>query len=159
MPCPCDGVSMDFAIRAARPEDIPGMTDLLAELFRIEADFAPDVAKQIRGLSVLVAESPGRSCVLVAEQGGMIVGMATVQTLISTAEGGRVGLVEDVIVERKFRSMGIGTLLLDGIAAWSERTGLKRLQLLADRENLPALDFYTSRNWGITRLICLRRRP
>jgi GNAT superfamily N-acetyltransferase len=149
---------MDVTIRAARPGDIPGMSDLLTGLFSIEADFSPDVEKQVRGLSVLVGAPPGRSCVLVAERGGAVIGMATVQTLISTAEGGRVGMVEDVIVDPEFRSRGIGTRLLNGIAAWSERTGLKRLQLLADRDNIPALDFYASRNWSSTRLICLRRR-
>lgn len=44
-----------------------------------------------------------------------IVGMATIQTLISTAEGGRVGLVEDVVVDESFRGKGIGKLLLAGI--------------------------------------------
>jgi len=150
---------MDITIRAARPEDIPPMTDLLAELFRIETDFAPEVEKQVRGLSVLVADQPGRSCVLVAEQGGMVAGMATVQTLISTAEGGQVGLVEDVVVHRDLRGRGIGTRLIAEIVAWARSQGLTRLQLLADRDNQPALDFYASRNWGITHLICLRRRP
>jgi len=150
---------MDVLIRAARPEDIPRMTDLLAELFSIETDFAPDIEKQIRGLSALVAGPPGRSCVLVAEQGGMAVGMATVQTLVSTAEGGRVGLVEDLVVRRNLHGRGVGTQLIDAILRWARSQGLTRLQLLADRDNQQALDFYASRNWVSTRLICLRRRP
>jgi GNAT superfamily N-acetyltransferase len=150
---------MGIMIRQARPEDIPGMCDLLTELFSIEADFVPDLEKQAHGLSALIAEPPGKVLILVAVIDGMVVGMATVQTLISTAEGGRVGFIEDVIVDGMFRSRGIGTLLLEGLVTWSERSGLKRLQLLADRENNPALDFYASRNWGSTRLICLRRRP
>jgi GNAT superfamily N-acetyltransferase len=149
---------MDVLIRPARPEDIPRMTDLLAELFSIETDFAPDVEKQIRGLSALVAGPPGRSYVLVAEQGGMAVGMATVQTLVSTAEGGRVGLVEDLVVRRNLRGRGVGTQLIDAILRWARSQGLTRLQLLADRDNQQALDFYASRNWISTRLICLRRR-
>jgi GNAT superfamily N-acetyltransferase len=149
---------MDVLIRPARPEDIPRMTDLLAELFSIETDFAPDVEKQIRGLSALVAGPPARSCVLVAEQGGMAVGMATVQTLVSTAEGGRVGLVEDLVVRRNLRGRGVGTQLIDAILRWARSQGLTRLQLLADRDNQQALDFYASRNWISTRLICLRRR-
>jgi GNAT superfamily N-acetyltransferase len=135
------------------------MTVLLAELFSIESDFTPDVEKQIRGLSVLVAGPPGRSCVLVAEERGMVVGMATVQTLISTAEGGRVGLVEDVVVQRDVRGRGIGTQLIAAIVDWARLHGLTRLQLLADRDNQPALDFYASGNWERTRLICLRRQP
>lgn len=150
---------MDVTIRTARPEDIPRMTDLLTELFSIESDFVPDVEKQVHGLSALIVTPPGEALVLVAVIDGMVVAMATVQTLISTAEGGRVGLVEDVIVDRKFRSGGIGSLLIDGIVAWSRRSGIKRLQLLADSDNHPALDFYASRNWCCTRLICLRHRP
>jgi GNAT superfamily N-acetyltransferase len=147
------------AIRPARTGDIPRMCELLTELFSIEADFVPEREKQSQGLNALLADPQGKVLVLVAELDGMVAGMATVQTLISTAEGGRVGLIEDVIVDRKFRSRGIGTLLLEGIVGWSERAGLKRLQLLADRDNHPALAFYASRNWDSTRLICLRRLP
>ena len=150
---------MDVAIRTARPEDIPPMTDLLAELFNIEPDFSPDVEKQVRGLSVLIAGPPGKALVLVAELDGLVIGMATVQTLISTAEGSRVGLVEDVVVHRNVRGRGIGTRLIETIVAWARSQGLKRLQLLADRGNHPALDFYESRNWSSTRLICLRHLP
>jgi GNAT superfamily N-acetyltransferase len=60
--------------------------------------------------------------------------MTTVQMLISISEGGCVGLVEDVIVDREFRGRGIGTLLLEHIAEWGKSRNLKRLQLLADRE-------------------------
>lgn len=148
---------MNITIRSARPGDIAGMAVLLEDLFRLEADFAPDAEKQVHGLSSLVADPSGRACVLVAEDRGHVVGMATVQTLVSTAEGGRVGLVEDVIVDREHRGKGIGTRLLDEVAAWSRRKGLKRLQLMADRENLSAVDFYIRNRWNTTRLICLRK--
>ena len=149
--------SHTITIRHARPGDITRMCDLLAELFSIESDFVPDREKQAHGLSALIAHPPGKVLVLVAVIEELVVGMATVQTLISTAEGGRVGLVEDVIVVRKFRSLGIGTLLFDEITTWSRRAGLKRLQLLADRDNQSALDFYSCRGLSLTSLICLRK--
>ncbi len=147
---------MDIVIRAARPVDIPRMAELLGDLFTLEADFKPDVEKQILGLISLVAGPSERCCVLVAEHSNVVIGMATVQTLVSTAEGGRVGLVEDVIVDREHRGKGVGTRLLDAVVAWSRRRGLKRLQLLADRENSSARDFYNRRRWDGTRLVCLR---
>ncbi len=149
--------AIDVAIRPARPGDIPRMAELLEDLFTLEADFAPDVEKQVHGLSALVADPSGRSAVLVADRAGEIVGMVTVQTLISTAEGGRVGLVEDLIVHSGHRDRSVGTRLLDEVAEWARTKGLKRLQLLADRENLPALDFYVRRRWNATRLVCLRK--
>lgn len=148
---------MNLTIRHARPEDIPRLCELLAELFSIESDFVPDREKQTNGLSALIGHPPGKVLVLVAISDGQVVGMATVQTLISTAEGGRVGLVEDVIVDRAFRNQGVGARLLEEIEDWSRKAGLTRLQLLADRDNQPALDFYSARGLSRTRLICLRK--
>ena len=68
-----------------------------------------------------------------------------------------VGLVEAVIVDRQFRGRGVGTRLLEQIAAWGRENGLKRLQLLADSDNRRALDFYLPLRWVSTRLICLRK--
>ena len=132
------------------------MSELLDELFSIESDFTPNGKKQVQGLGALIADPSGRSLVIVAVKDGIFIGMATVQTLVSTAEGDRVGLIEDVIVDKKHRRMGIGTLLLQEIVDWSRETRLKRLQLLADLDNQPALDFYSSQGWISTRLGCLR---
>jgi GNAT superfamily N-acetyltransferase len=148
---------MDIFIRPACIEDVPRLCGLLDKLFSIESDFVPHAEKQARGLSLLINDPTGSSLVLAAVHADKVVGMATVQTLVSTAEGGRVGLVEDVIVDPLFRGQGVGTLLLERIAAWARENGLTRLQLLADKENLPALEFYLSRGWNTTRLICMRK--
>ncbi len=144
-------------VRPARTADIPSLSNLLTDLFAIESDFNPDIEKQGSGLSMLLNDPSGGSLVLVASVDGNVIGMATVQTLVSTAEGGRVGLVEDVIVAREFRGRGIGAMLLDRIDEWSRAQKLALLQLLADVENRPALDFYSSRGWSSTRLICMRK--
>lgn len=148
---------MDFSIRSAKEEDIPRICDLLTELFSIEADFEPDPGKQALGVGCMIDDPSGRTLLLVAESGGTVVGMATAQTLISTAEGGRVGFVEDVVVTREFRGQGIGSLMLEHLTNWAKEQKLKRLQLLADKENLPALAFYSGRTWKKTSLICLRK--
>jgi ribosomal protein S18 acetylase RimI-like enzyme len=148
---------MDITIRPAKPEDIPQLCDLLAELFSIETDFEIDLVKQVKGLSMLVTDPSGSSLVLVAvAQGGAVIGMATVQTLVSTAEGGRVGLVEDVVVDSRWRCRGVGTRLLARIIDWSRENKFTRLQLLADRTNHVAVDFYCSRGWSATSLNCMR---
>lgn len=148
---------MQFVIRPARTEDIPGICGLLTELFSIEADFEPDPVKQALGVGCMIDDRSGHTLLLVAESGSAVVGMATCQTLISTAEGGRVGLVEDVVVARQFRGKGIGSLLLEHITNWAKGQKLKRIQLLADKDNLPALAFYLGRAWKKTNLICLRK--
>lgn len=49
-------------------------------------------------------------------------------------------------------------MLMRNLEKLARDKGLSRLQLLADRDNAEALDFYTDRDWKRTRLICLRRQ-
>ncbi len=102
-------------------------------------------------------DEPGRRAVLVAERAGAIVGMVTAQLVVSTAEGAPAALVEDMVVDAPWRGLGTGRALLEGIEAWARERGATRLQLLADRENAPALAFYARMGWAGTRLVCLRR--
>jgi GNAT superfamily N-acetyltransferase len=148
---------MDISVRPACLEDIPQLCELLGDLFSLESDFAPDPGKQTRGLGLLINDSTGKSLVLVAGSGREIIGMCTVQTVISTAEGGLAGLVEDVVVRKGRRKNGIGTRLLSEAVAWCKTKGMSRIQLLADRENNHALKFYLNHCWKTTNLICLRR--
>ncbi len=148
---------MDIAIRPARSGDIPLMCDLLSELFTIEADFSPNRTKQARGLNLLLSGVLGTSVVLVAENDGRVVGMCSVQILVSTAEGGSVGLIEDLIVQKKFRGYGIGARLLSAILEWSRVNNISRLQLLRDAGNTKALSFYEANGWRDTKFVCMRK--
>ena len=129
---------------------------LLAELFSLEADFRPDEARQRRGLSLLL-EDRLRRTVIVAETGGTVIGMVTGQLVVSTAEGAASVWVEDLVVAGPSRRLGVGRRLLRAVEEWGSARGATRLQLLADRENRPALAFYGSLGWSGTRLVCLRR--
>ncbi len=94
---------------------------------------------------------------LVAERAGAVIGMVTAQLVVSTAEGGASAWVEDMVVAAPERGRGVGRRLLEAIEAWATARGASRLQLLADRENAPALAFYARLGWSPTRLVCLRR--
>ncbi|MFZ2634634.1 MAG: GNAT family N-acetyltransferase [Desulfosalsimonadaceae bacterium] len=131
---------------------------LLGELFAIEADFFFDVDKHRQGLTLLLDGCRKHKCLKVAEHNREIIGMCSGQTLISTAEGGVVAMVEDLVVKTGWRGKGVGRMLLESMEAWSNSCGLKRLQLLADSENDPALEFYQKNGWKVTQLICLRKR-
>lgn len=144
---------MPVIIRPARTEDIPAMAGLLGELFAIEADFEVDVARQVRGLTLL---HQGAACLLVAEEDGVAAGMVSIQSLISTAEGGVVGLLEDLVVQERRRGRGIGRLLLAAALDWARENGMRRVQLLADSVNTDALRFYADKGWQQTQLVCLR---
>lgn len=149
---------MACSVRLAQPADLPALCALLGELFAIEADFRPDPARQWLGLERLLKRAPD-AAVLVAVSDGEVIGMCSAQVLISTAEGGEVALVEDVVVRADRRGSGAGSALIVALERWCRERGIRRLQLLADRANTPALDFYRRKGWQPTQLMAWRRYP
>lgn len=144
---------MAIKARKAEFEDVPAMAGLLAELFSIEKDFSPDAEKQARGLSMLLVES-GKA-VIAAEESGRVIGMVTGQLLLSTAEGGLSLLLEDLVVAKSHRGRGVGSLLLAEVEKWGRDNGALRLQLVADKDNAPAKNFYEKAGWKMTNLCVL----
>lgn len=144
-------------IRPATHTDIDILLQLLETLFGIEADFHFDAERQREGLRRMLESAPAR-IIFVAEVGGNVVGMCTAQEVLSTAEGREAAWVEDVVVFPAFRRRGIARALLQAVEDWAGSRGIRRLQLLADRENTPALLFYMREEWQATQLICLRKR-
>jgi len=147
----------EITIRQGRIQDLENLIELLKELFSIEADFTFDAVLQGKGLTRILEDNSGRSCIMVAEGGGRVIGMCSAQLLISTAEGGPAALIEDMVIIPEYRGKGAGKSLLNAVESWSVQKGATRIQLLADKNNCPALDFYMKNGWGMTQLICLRK--
>ncbi|MEJ2620528.1 MAG: GNAT family N-acetyltransferase [Candidatus Thiodiazotropha sp.] len=148
--------STGYEISSAIESDLEKLVDLLNQLFSIEADFSVDPHKQNRGLALLLKSESAEIFVARGDR-GEVIAMATIQWVISTAEGGLAAWVEDVVVDASHRGQGIGQQLLTHINRWAKSQGIKRLQLVADRDNRSALDFYNSQGWRETNLNVLRR--
>ncbi len=146
-------IEIDFATDA----DLPQLADLLGELFTLESDFQPERNKQLRGLRVILDDQNiGRLFVL--RIAGKVVGMANALITVSTAEGGHVLLLEDVIVSREHRGKGLGRRLVEHALEWARGQGMKRVTLLADRDNHAALDFYRTLDFRYSNMMVLRRK-
>jgi GNAT superfamily N-acetyltransferase len=130
-------ISIDFATEA----DLPAMADLLYELFTLESDFKPEREKQIAGLK-LILDTPQIGRLFVLRVDGRVVGMANALITVSTAQGTRALLLEDVIVSANFRAAGLGRQLVEHVCAWAKPEGMTRVTLLADKDNAKALAFY-----------------
>lgn len=148
---------MKYLLRRAKHSDISGMIGLLRILFAIETDFEFDEGNQQRGLELMLEDRTNRY-IMIAELREQIVGMCTAQVLVSTAEGGSVALIEDLVVEEASRGQGIGKGLLLAVERWACEHGARRLQLLADRNNTRALEFYKGMDWMSTELICFTKK-
>ena len=97
-------------IEPATLDDLPELTELLFELFSQEGDFIPNREREMRGLRLLL-EQPSRGRVFVLRSPLRIIGMINLLITISTAEGGFVLVLEDLIVHRDYRCQGFGTQL------------------------------------------------
>jgi ribosomal protein S18 acetylase RimI-like enzyme len=142
-------------IELASKEHIEDMCNLLAQLFAIEKDFSPDREKQRKGLNLLLEDE--KSVVLIAKRNDKVIGMCTLQFLISTAEGGKVALLEDLVVDAKWRNKGIGSALLRAAEGYCKQHGISRITLLADKDNHNALNFYKKHQWQKANMVVLRR--
>lgn len=147
--------SASVAIDFATADDLPHLADLLAELFALEKDFHSDRDRQLRGLRMILDDPAlGRLFVLCID--GQVAGMANALITISTAEGGRVLLLEDVIVHREYRGSGLGCRLVEHVMTWAREQGMTRITLLADRDNQAALDFYHKLGFAASHMVVLR---
>jgi GNAT superfamily N-acetyltransferase len=135
--------------------DLPQLTDLLHDLFTMEADFQPDRAKQMRGLQ-LILEQPNRGRIFVLRHNGMILGMINLLFTISTAEGGFVILLEDVIVHRDHRHQGIGEKLLNRAIEYAKAKNFLRITLLTDRLNDDSQRFFKRQGFFVSTMIPMR---
>ncbi|HSQ42200.1 MAG TPA: GNAT family N-acetyltransferase [Fibrobacteraceae bacterium] len=149
-------------IRLATKSDIPAMVDLLAELFLLEPDFHFQADIHARGFDLLM-DSPMAKILVYESREGTIDGMVTFQPHISTAFGCQDAILEDLVVRKEKRSVGIGSKLLEGAEKFAWKTGFKRLRLSVDMENTPAQHFYESKGWKTGRMLnwyrVLREEP
>lgn len=136
--------------------DIPRLAALLGELFAQEHDFSPNVGKQERGLR-LILDQPERGRIFVARHGDEVIAMANALITISTAEGGPVILLEDVIVAGTWRGRGVGGFLIGHVTCWARCNGFLRVTLLADENNTAALRFYGRNGFVHSNMAVLRR--
>ena len=132
--------------------DIADLVNLLSVLFSIEKDFHPDLAKQQKGLELLIKNNATTTIQVARNAAGKVIGMVTAQLVISTAQGAASAWIEDMVVDSSYRGLGIGKQLLEQILAWAKNKGATRAQLLVDIANTDALGYYEHLNWESTQL-------
>lgn len=142
-------------IESATLEDMPQLVDLLSALFSVEEDFVPDPKKQEHGVRMIL-EQPNRGRIFVLRTDHMAIGMANLLFTISTAEGGLVVLLEDVIVHPQHRGQGYGGQLLDYVIQFAREKGFRRITLLTDRISAESQSFFQKHGFKFSSMIPMR---
>src|SRR5439155_9903111 len=105
------------------------------------SDFRPDKAKQLRGLR-LIFEQPSGGRVFVLRRDGVIVGMINLLFTISTAEGGFVILLEDLVIHKEYQGHGYGSKLLEHAINFARQKNFLRITLLTDRSEIRSQELF-----------------
>ncbi|MBV6646688.1 MAG: GNAT family N-acetyltransferase [Cyclobacteriaceae bacterium] len=143
-------------IRIAKTKDINELTILLTSLFAQESDFIPDSRKQRKGLEMII-KNPQHGHILVVVKDEQLVGMVNLLYLISTSEGAKVAMLEDMVVNPTFRGYGVGSILIRNGIDFARDQGCQRITLLTDFDNAKAIKFYEKNGFTKSKMIPLRR--
>jgi ribosomal protein S18 acetylase RimI-like enzyme len=131
----------EIRFEVAKPADLPRLIELLGILFESEAEFSADAEKQRAALQAILAD-PNKGKIYVAREGREVVAMASLLYTVSTAEGGKAALFEDLVTAPEHRKRGIGAALLKHVVEQARAEGVLRITLLTDMQNERAQAMY-----------------
>jgi GNAT superfamily N-acetyltransferase len=148
--------SQALVINKATVDDIAPLCGLLDILFSQELEFSADVNTQTRGLRAIV-ENPELGIILVVRRNTELLGMVNLLFTVSTALGGRVAILEDMVVVPTERGSGVGSSLLSAAIATAREQGCQRITLLTDSANTKAHSFYENQGFTRSQMIAFRQ--
>ncbi len=128
-------------VSQATSHDIEVLVGLLGYLFEQEEEFKPNHALQKKGLA-LILENDKIGAIFVLKDHDMVIGMVSLLWSLSTAMGGRVAILEDMILQPDYRGKGCGKMLLQHAIEYAKEHKCKRVTLLTDTKNHSAQEFY-----------------
>lgn len=147
---------LSLRVEPATIEDLPAVTGLVMELMELQSDFTPDQAAQEKGLR-LILEEPSRGRIFVLRNDDRIIGMVNLLFTISTAVGGFVILMEDLVVHPEHRGQGYGSMLVDHVLEFARQKDFRRITLLTDKLSAQSQAFFKSHGFEFSHLIPMRR--
>ena len=156
----------------ASASEIDALADLLEILFLQELEFQPNKDLQKRALERIITnpsigvvicakletldQSPESQAASSAHLTTRIIGMVSLLFTESTVLGGRVALLEDMIVLPQFQKQGVGSMLIQAAKDFAKNSGCKRITLLTDSLNTSAQTFYENHGFKSSQMVPYR---
>ncbi|MEO6713141.1 MAG: GNAT family N-acetyltransferase [Mycobacteriales bacterium] len=128
-------------IRAATPDDVPVILDLITDLAAYEREPESVTATQGDLQAALFGPQPHVWC-HIAEVDGVVAGFAVWFLNFSTWLGKHGIYLEDLYVRPQYRGSGLGLALLRAIAATAVQRGYGRVEWSVLDWNTPSIEFY-----------------
>lgn len=146
----------DLRVEPATIEDLDALVALVMELMELQDDFRPNRESQTKGIR-LILEDPSRGRIFVLRSGERMIGMANLLFTISTAVGGFVILMEDVVVHPDHRNQGYGSMLVEHVLEFARQKGFQRITILTDKLSAHSQGFFKKHGFEFSHLIPMRR--
>ena len=128
-------------IRMAGPDDASRLVELLIGGAIRPSEDPTDLAPYAAALEDIITDPA--ATVLVAEEESEVVGMCQVITFRHLQQtGGRCAEIESMHVDGRYRSHGIGTMLVAAAIDWARAKGCYRVQLTSNKARTDAHRFY-----------------
>jgi len=145
----------DLHIGSATLDDLPVLADLLFDLFNQEKDFTANHENQLRGLQ-LILENPSRGRIFVLRHQGEILGMINLLITISTAEGGFVLMLEDLVIRPDHRNCGFGSRLVEYASEYARSKNFLRITLVTDDPAHNSVPFFERHHFTSSDMLVMR---
>jgi len=131
-------------VRTATEKDIPRILELYQQLSFNPGDYRKAPVADCRRVLTEMSKVPGYQ-LLVAEEEGEVVGTTVLAILPGFAHGtSPFAVVEYVVVDEKYRSRGIGKLLMEYAVSQARDAGCYKIMLTSDKRRRRAHKFYRS---------------
>jgi len=142
-------------IREANVVDIPAIQNLYCQGDTYHAELLPDIFESTdegRDEDFIRSWIQNENCeMIVAEVGGRIRGFLNIKITSSPDlpifKKKDYAQIEDCVVDKDYRNLGIGTELFIKAKQWAQKRGLINIQLIVWTKNEKARDFYLKRGF------------
>ncbi|TLM99781.1 GNAT family N-acetyltransferase [bacterium] len=135
-------------IRVMNIEDLQKIQPLIGQLAESVANSHETRFEQFTEVFTHMADYPEMYLNLVADQEGEVVGLISLLFYRVWFHPGGTALINELIVDRRYRSQGIGALLIDAAIKEARSRGMDEIEVGTEQENLGAQRFY--RRCGFT---------
>ena len=106
----------------------------------------------------MIINNPQIGRIFIAEGEGTLQGMVMLLFTVSTFLGKKVALLEDMVVDPRWRHQGIGSELIHHAMEFARSAGFGRITLLTDQDNEAAQRFYRSKGFEQSGMVVFRKQ-
>jgi GNAT superfamily N-acetyltransferase len=134
--------AVDVEVRPARTDEVQAVIPLYEWLFAPPGSKPASWDERRAAVALAQAISSHDSVVLVADDGGELVGFCTAYQDLHSVRFGYRAWVEDLAVDPQRRSQGVGKALLGAARDWARERGATHLELDSAEARVDAHRFY-----------------